>query len=74
VPALLVVLQSDPAGPIEERGEVRCELRVAFDLAGDVANHATQAGAQELQRSPGALELMGVAVAAMMAARLATRT
>jgi hypothetical protein len=63
VAALAVVLQSHPTGTVEERSEARCEIRVVFDLAGDVAN-ATQPDAQELQRPPGALELMGAAVAA----------
>lgn len=53
VAALAVALQSDRAGPVEQRGEARGELGVAGDLAG-----------QEPQRPPGALELMGMAVAA----------
>ena len=62
--ALAMVLVAHLVGQIEQRGEARFQLRVAFDLAADVADDPAEPGAQELERPPGALELVGVAVAA----------
>jgi hypothetical protein len=62
VPA--VVLHFDPMDSVGEWGKARLKIGVACDPAGDVADDATQPSTEELQRPPGALELMGVAVAA----------
>ena len=61
--ALAVVLQADLDRQIEQRPEAGFELERALDLAADVADDAAQAGAQELERPTGSLELMGMSVA-----------
>ena len=63
VAALAMILVADAQREIEQRAEARLERVVAGDLAADVADDAAQAGAQELERPTGSLELMGMSVA-----------
>ena len=52
-------------GQAKQGGEaLLLECLVAGDLAADVADHPTQPGAQKFELTPGALELVRVAVAA----------
>ena len=60
---MAAVLVAHLDGEIEEPAEAALELGVALDLTVDVADDAAEPGAQELERSAGAPELMGVAVA-----------
>ena len=63
MPALAVILEAHPMRHGEEIGEALPELLVAGDLAADVADYPAEPDAQEFQRPPGTLELMGVAIA-----------
>jgi hypothetical protein len=46
------------------------ERRIAIDLAADVTDDAAEPGAQELQRAPGALELMRMGAATRSRSRV----
>ena len=61
---LTMILEPHPAGQGEQVGEALCERIVPGDLAADVADHPAEPDAQELQFAPGALELVGMGVAA----------
>lgn len=61
-PTLAVILAADLAGQDEQRPEALFQGGVAVDLAVDVSDDAPEAGAQELECSASALELMGMAV------------
>jgi hypothetical protein len=58
-----VILHAHLDREIEEMREAGLEPYIAVDLAPDVADHAAQAGAQELQLAPHPLELVRVGVA-----------
>ena len=62
--ALAVILEADAEREIEQRAAAALQRGITVDLAADVANDAAETGAQELELAPGALELMGVGVAA----------
>src|SRR5258707_11821919 len=59
-----VILEAHLESEVEQRSEAAVEFGVAIDLAADVANEAAEAGAQELERAPGTLELVRMGVAA----------
>jgi len=61
--ALAMILEADLEGEVEQWAEAAVELGPAVEGAADVADDAAQAGAQELERTPGALELVGMGVA-----------
>src|SRR5215469_3561904 len=61
--ALPVILETNPYRQGKQVGKALLERLIAGDLAPDVADHAAQAGAQELELAPGPLELMRVRVA-----------
>jgi hypothetical protein len=58
--ALPVILEPHPYRHGEQAGEAALECLIAGDPAADVADHAAQPNAQELERAPGPLELVGV--------------
>src|SRR5262245_34318809 len=60
--ALALLLRADLIGTREWPGEYRLEVRVACDLAPDVANEPAEAGAQNAQLSTVAVELFGMGV------------
>src|SRR5713101_6109153 len=62
-PALTLLLMAYTRREIEQRAEAVFERCVALDLAADVADDAAEPGAQELQLSPGALELVRMRIA-----------
>jgi hypothetical protein len=62
---LLLVLLAHLGGQAEKGDEDGFEFALAVDLAGDIADQATQPGAQKLELPPGPLELMGVGVATL---------
>src|SRR5262245_13641148 len=61
--ALSVVLETHPHRQGEQAGEAFRERLVAGDFAPNVADHAAQPNAQELERAPGPLELVRMGVA-----------
>ena len=61
--ALSVILEAHPDRQREQVSEVFLERRAAGDLVADVANHAAEPNAQELERAPGPLELVRMRVA-----------
>src|SRR5262249_38069621 len=61
--ALRVILQTHPHRQVEQVGKAFLEGFVARDLAPDVADHAAQPNAQELERAPGPLELVRMRIA-----------
>ena len=61
-PALALVLMADPLAR-SSRGRKRPRARHRRRSCGDVPDQAAEPGAQELERSPGALELMGMGIA-----------
>ena len=71
--ALALLLGTDLIGARERPGVHRLQVRVASDLAPDVANNAPKADAQNAQFSTVAVELFGMGIASR-AARLAMRT
>lgn len=58
-----MILNADLHREIEQRVEARMEVWPAVDLAPNIADHAAQAGAQELQLPPHPFELMRVGIA-----------
>ena len=63
LPALAVVLVADFDRQVPQRREALAESRIARDLAVDVADQPAEPGAQELEFSVGALELMRMGIA-----------
>jgi hypothetical protein len=61
--ALPVILKTHAHREGEQAGKAFPERRVAGNFAPDVAEHAAEPNAQELERAPGPLELMGMRVA-----------
>jgi hypothetical protein len=61
--ALPVILETHPHRQGEQVGEAFLERLVAGDLAADVADHAAEPNAQELERAAGPLELVRMRVA-----------
>ena len=61
--ALPLLLLADLRGPAKGRGKDFQQALVAVNLAPDIADHAVQAGAQELDPLVHALELFGVGIA-----------
>jgi hypothetical protein len=61
--ALPVILKTHPQREGEQAGKAFLERLIAGDLAPDVADHAAQPNAQELERAPGPLELVRMRVA-----------
>src|SRR5207253_6420166 len=60
--ALALLLRTDLIGAREWPGECRLEVRVACDLASDVANEPAKPGAQNAQLSAVAVELFGMGI------------
>src|SRR6516225_4694982 len=60
--ALALLLRADLIGTREWPGEYRLEVRVACNLAPDVANEPAEAGAQNAQLSTVAVELFGMGI------------
>ena len=56
-------MMTNPQREIEQRANAVLERTIVFDLAADVANDAAETGLQELEFSPGALELVGKRIA-----------
>ena len=61
----MLALLAHPARQHERMGEGALEFGLAPDFAHDVANDPAEIGSDRLQRSVGALELLGVSVARM---------
>jgi len=61
--ALALLLAADLPGSAERDGEDRLERLVSLGLAPDIADHAAQTNAQELELAIVTLELLGVSVA-----------
>ena len=61
--ALPVILKAHPHRQGEQAGKAFLEGFVARDLAPDIADHAAQPDAQELERAPSPLELVRMRVA-----------
>jgi hypothetical protein len=61
-PALALILEADLDRQCAQRREAFGALRVAGDLAVDVADQPSQAGAQELELAVSAPELVGVGI------------
>src|SRR5215831_18232156 len=61
--ALPVILKAHPHRQGEQAGKAFPERLVARDLAPDIADHAAQPDAQELERAPSPLELVRMRVA-----------
>src|SRR6266568_8738515 len=60
---LALLLRADLIGPCERPLEPRRDVRLACDLAADVADDATKPAAQDAQLATVALELFGVGIA-----------
>ena len=60
----LLLLRADLSGACQRPSKHRFKLRLAGDLAADVANEATEPCAQEAQLPLVALELFGMGIAA----------
>src|SRR5438132_2208535 len=60
--ALALLLRTDLVGAREWPGECRLEVRMARDLAPDVANEPAKPGAQNAQLSAVAVELFGMGI------------
>src|SRR5262249_210379 len=60
--ALALLLRADLIGARERQGECRLEVRVAYDLAPDVANESAEPSAQNAQLSAVAVELFGMGI------------
>jgi hypothetical protein len=61
--ALPVILKTHPHRQGEQVGKAFLEGLVVRDLTPDIADHAAQPDAQELERAPGPLELVRMRVA-----------
>src|SRR2546429_4245545 len=72
--ALALLLRTDLIGAREWPGECRLEVRVACDLAPDVANEPAKPGAQNAQLSAVAGGTFCMGITRCQAARLAMRT
>ena len=59
---MALALRADLGGPRERSLEGRLDGPVALDLAADIADQPTQAGAQEAHLSMVAVELLGVCI------------
>ena len=67
---LALALFAHPPGECERHSEDRLQRGLVGDLATDVADQATELGAQRSQRPIGALELLGMDIALMHDHRL----
>ncbi len=66
IPALALALILDPPGQRQRKGEDLGEFRSGGDLAGDVADHPPEHGAQAPQRLGGPPELLGMSIALVL--------
>ena len=60
----MLILGAHPLRQIEQRTEASFQRRIAINLAADVADDPAKPRPQELELAPGALELVGVGIAA----------